>query len=58
MAVALKLSNELIEAAKPHAAAEHRSMPKQIEYWARIGNSGLQVQNEQPRYAAGMQPQT
>lgn len=58
MAVALKLSNELIEAAKPHAAAEHRSMPKQIEYWARIGNSGLQVQNEQPRYAAGIQPQT
>ena len=28
---------ELIELAKPHAAAKHRSVPKQIEYWARLG---------------------
>ena len=35
MAIALKLSNELVEDAKSHAAAEHRSVPKQIEYWAR-----------------------
>ena len=42
MAVALKLSNELIEAAKPHAEAEHRSVPKQIEYWARIGKAVLE----------------
>ena len=42
MAVALKLSNELIEAAKPHAAEEHRSVPKQIEYWARIGKAVLE----------------
>lgn len=39
MAVALKLSDELIEIAKPHAAAEHRSVPKQIEYWARLGKA-------------------
>ena len=25
--------------AKPHAAAEHRSVPKQIEYWARLGKA-------------------
>lgn len=49
MAIALKLSDELVEMAKPHAAAEHRSVPKQIEYWARLGkavedNPGLPVQ--------------
>ncbi|MGB4062041.1 MAG: hypothetical protein WBK26_17720 [Burkholderiaceae bacterium] len=42
MAVALKLSEQLIEDAKPHAAAEHRSVPKQIEYWARIGKAVLE----------------
>ena len=39
MAIALKLSDELIEMAKPYAAAEHRSVPKQIEYWARLGKA-------------------
>lgn len=42
MAVALKLSDDLIEDAKPYAAAEHRSVPKQIEYWARIGKAVLE----------------
>ncbi|MBK5205963.1 MAG: hypothetical protein JJD98_11315 [Polaromonas sp.] len=42
MAVALKLSDELVRDAKPHAAAEHRSVPKQIEYWARIGKAVLE----------------
>ncbi|MDP3669710.1 MAG: hypothetical protein WA191_23115 [Telluria sp.] len=37
MSTALKLSDELVEMAKPHAAAAHRSVPKQIEYWARLG---------------------
>jgi hypothetical protein len=32
MAVAMKLSDELVEDAKPYAAAEHRSVPRQIEY--------------------------
>jgi hypothetical protein len=49
MSTALKLSDDLIEMAKPHAAAEHRSVPKHIEYWARLGkavedNPGLPVQ--------------
>ena len=39
MAVALKLSDELIALAKPHAAAKHRSISKQIEYWARLGKA-------------------
>lgn len=39
MATALKLSDDLIEMAKPHAAAEHRSVPMQIEYWERLGKA-------------------
>ena len=42
MAVALKLSEQLVEDAKAYAAAEHRSVPKQIEYWARIGKAVLE----------------
>lgn len=42
MAVALKLSDDLVEDAKTTAAAEHRSVPKQIEYWARIGKAVLE----------------
>ena len=41
MAVAMKLSDDLVEDAKIFAAAEHRSVPKQIEYWARIGKAVL-----------------
>ena len=37
MPVAIKLSDLLIEEAKPYALAMHRSVPKQIEYWARLG---------------------
>jgi hypothetical protein len=39
MPVAMKISDELANDAKPYAAAEHRSVPKQIEYWARIGKA-------------------
>lgn len=39
MPTALRLSDDLIEMAKPHAAAAHRSIPKQIEYWARLGKA-------------------
>jgi hypothetical protein len=39
MPVAFKSSDELIEITKPHAAAEHRSVPKQIEYWAHLGKA-------------------
>ena len=37
MATAIKLSSVFIKDAKPYADAMHRSVPKQIEYWARIG---------------------
>lgn len=42
MAIALKLSDALVKDAKVIAAAEHRSVPKQIEYWARIGKAVLE----------------
>ncbi|MDB5774615.1 MAG: hypothetical protein JWP38_748 [Herbaspirillum sp.] len=35
----VEMSDELIDLARPHAAAEHRSMPKQIEYWTRLGKA-------------------
>lgn len=49
MSIALKLPDDLVEMAKPHAAAGHRTVPKQIEYWARLGklveeNPGLPLQ--------------
>jgi len=37
MAKAIKLSEELISEAVINGKAQHRSAPKHIEYWARIG---------------------
>ena len=37
MPKAIKLSDELINDAVINGKAQHRSPPKQIEYWARIG---------------------
>ena len=39
MASALKLSDELVNAARPYAVAMHRSVTKQIEYWAQLGKA-------------------
>lgn len=39
MPVALKLSDDLVETARPYATAMQRSVSKQIEYWARIGRA-------------------
>ena len=33
----IKLGSELLSQAKIHAAVSSRSVPKQVEYWARIG---------------------
>lgn len=33
----ISLSDELIATAKKHAAVQSRSVPKQIEHWAKIG---------------------
>ena len=37
MAVTVKLSKELIEEARHYGSVLSRSVPKQIEYWSRIG---------------------
>jgi len=37
MAISVRLDDGFVAHAKVHAEAEHRSVPKQIEYWARIG---------------------
>ncbi len=37
MSKVIKLSDYLVEDAKTNAQAKHRSVPKQIEYWARLG---------------------
>jgi len=37
MGAPIKISDELVEAAKQAAAKRFRSVPKQIEYWAHLG---------------------
>lgn len=37
MSVNVKLSETLVDQARRHASIEHRSLPKQIEYWSQIG---------------------
>jgi hypothetical protein len=37
MAVAVRLPEEMVKDAKKHASLNLRSVPKQIEYWYRLG---------------------
>ena len=37
MSVNVKLPESLVDTAKRYGALEHRSVPKQIEYWSQIG---------------------
>jgi hypothetical protein len=37
MAVNVKLSETLVDQAKATAQVQHRSVPKQIEFWSQIG---------------------
>ncbi|PCJ29651.1 MAG: hypothetical protein COA90_11350 [Gammaproteobacteria bacterium] len=37
MSKAIKLSDQLVKDAVMNGKAQHRSAPKQIEYWARLG---------------------
>ena len=39
MSVTLKFSDAFVNMAKPHAAAARRTVPQQIEYWARLGKA-------------------
>ena len=49
MAKAIKLSDELVVDAATHGKAQHRSTPRQIEYWARIGK----IADENPDLTLG-----
>ena len=49
MAKAVKLSDELVVEAATHGKAQHRSTPRQIEYWARIGK----IADENPDLTLG-----
>lgn len=42
MAVNVKLPEALVETAMRHATIEHRSVPKQIEYWSQIGKIAVE----------------
>lgn len=42
MAVNVKLSEDLVDQAKCYARVEHRSVPKQIEYWSQIGKIAVE----------------
>ncbi|MDP2827641.1 MAG: hypothetical protein Q8O37_03445 [Sulfuricellaceae bacterium] len=37
MSINVKLSETLVDQAKRYAVIQHRSVPKQIEYWSQIG---------------------
>ena len=37
MSINVKLADSLVEQARRHAVIQHRSVPKQIEYWSQIG---------------------
>ena len=37
MSINVKLSENLVEQAKAYGQIEHRSVPKQSEYWSQIG---------------------
>lgn len=37
MAISIRLDDSFVEKVKVHAEAHSRSVPKQIEHWARIG---------------------
>ena len=37
MAISVRLDDGFVTHARVHAEAENRSLPKQIEYWAKIG---------------------
>lgn len=37
MAISIRLDDDFVENVRIHADAESRSVPKQIEHWAKIG---------------------
>ncbi len=42
MSINVKLSETLVDQAKHYGVIEHRSVPKQIEYWSQIGKIAIE----------------
>ena len=40
--VAIKISQDIVKSARDVGRVEHRSAPKQLEYWARIGRIAVE----------------
>ncbi|WP_318491916.1 TA system antitoxin ParD family protein [Photobacterium leiognathi] len=49
MAASVRLSDELVADATAYAEAESRSVPKQIEHWAKVGR--MMIDNPDLSYA-------
>ena len=45
IAQSVRLSGDFVQKAKAYAEAEHSSIPKQIEYWAKIGKMAIDNQD-------------
>jgi len=41
MSVSIRVNDELYNLAKTQAKAEFRTIPSQIEYWARVGRAAM-----------------
>jgi hypothetical protein len=50
MGVVVNVDKSLIDKAKTYSAVEHRSVPKQIEHWAKIGR--IAEENKELTYDA------
>jgi len=46
MSVSVRIEDELYAQAKVQAAAEHRSIAGQIEYWAKVGRAAPERTNK------------
>lgn len=42
MSVSIRINDEFYQEAKSQAKAEFRSIPNQIEYWARVGKIAIE----------------
>jgi len=40
--IAIKLNQDIVQSARKVGLIEHRSAPKQLEYWARIGRIAVE----------------
>lgn len=54
MSTAVKLDDALVESARIHGEASHRSTPKQIEYWATLGRIAEQNPDMSHEFIVGI----